>query len=91
MVELGLKLEDRLRRKGKANISKAVSESNIRRSGKNADFPTLQNSANMESSSDNTSESRNEKVETRKEIANFATTSHDTVDKVSENTLIKKE
>ncbi len=69
MVELGLKLEDRLKLKGLENnvtnsFDKLVDKEKV----------PLQNSAKPPAT--------NSQIDTRKEIADFANTSHDTVAKV---------
>jgi hypothetical protein len=78
MVELGLKLEDFLKQKGlENNVTRAHSFDNL---SENERLP-LQNSAKV---TDHIRElpPKNNQVDTRKEIANFANTSHDTVMKV---------
>ena len=81
MVGLGLKLEDLLNQKGLENkVTKAHSFENL---SKNE--PLLkQNSAKASDNIENNWTKHNF-VETRKEIANFANTSHDTVAKVRGN------
>ena len=75
MVGLGLKLEDLLKQKG---LEKKVTNSFEKLVDEESMLP--QNSAKAVSDKN--------PVDTRKEIANFANTSHDTVDKVAENTGI---
>jgi hypothetical protein len=71
MVGLGLKLEDLLKQEGLENEKLRSFENQVKK-----ETEGLQNSANHKTI--------NNPVDTRKEIANFANTSHDTVMKVKE-------
>jgi hypothetical protein len=70
LVELGLKLEDRLKQKGLDNIKNAHSFDKFVEKEK----VSCQNSDNLMS--------KNRQIDTKKEIADFANTSHDTVMKL---------
>jgi hypothetical protein len=93
MVKLGLKLEDPLKQKGLENKSIAAKENIEKR--QNEEISNFVNQDKQISAQPDLNSSsirppnEIEKINTRDGIANFANTSHDTVDKAKDNCQLR--